>query len=381
VARSKRHRTWLVTAATASLLVVAMCDAETAAAVETAPTSTVNVVSIRVDRSGCVPSQTRLAAGPTTFQIHVQDGNTVTEVEILQRPIVLAEIENVEATRAEHSFSLELPAGTLGLYCPGGASTRTALTVTGTPPGAASPASAAAVLRYRRWIEKQSQQLVDSTLGFTAALQSGNVARAKALYPIARVYYERVEPVAEGFSTLDKEIDARAGDVPVAQWTGFHPIERDLWANGTTHGTGALATKLVADVTAVNGVATRLALTPAQIANGAVELLNEVSRSKITGEEERYSHLDLVDFEANVEGSQAAFEALRPLLPARDAALGKTIAARFADVESALDRYRKGKGFVRYTALRPHDTRFLSQAVDALAEPLSQVGGLVVTSH
>jgi iron uptake system component EfeO len=131
----------------------------------------------------------------------------------------------------------------------------------------------------------------------------------------------------------------------------------------------------------VNGVATRLALTPAQIANGAVELLNEVSSSKITGEEERYSHLDLVDFEANVEGSQAAFEAVRPLLPARDAALGKTIAGRFAEVESALDRYRAGKGFVRYTALRPRDTRFLSQAVDALAEPLSQVGALVVTSH
>jgi iron uptake system EfeUOB component EfeO/EfeM len=294
---------------------------------------------------------------------------------------VLAEIENVEASRAEHSFSLELPAGKLVLYCPGGASTRTALTVSGTPPGAASPASAAAVLRYRRWIEKQSQQLVDSTLGFTAALQSGNLAQAKALYPVARVSYERVEPVAEGFSTLDKEIDARAGDVPASRWTGFHPIERDLWVRGTTHGTGELATKLVADVAAVNGVATRLALTPAQIANGAVELLNEVSRSKITGEEERYSHLDLVDFEANVEGSQAAFDALRPLLPERDAGLGKTIAARFADVESALDRYRKGKGFVRYTALRPRDTRFLSHAVDALPEPLSQVGGLVVTSH
>ncbi len=35
---------------------------------------------------------------------------------------------------------------------------------------------------------------------------------------------------------------------------------------------------------------------------GAVELLNEVSTSKVTGEEERYSHTDLWDFQANVEG-------------------------------------------------------------------------------
>ena len=51
-----------------------------------------------------------------------------------------------------------------------------------------------------------------------------------------------------------------------------------------------------------------------QIANGANELLGEVSASKITGEEERYSHIDLVDFEANVEGAEAAFEAVEPLL-------------------------------------------------------------------
>jgi iron uptake system component EfeO len=339
----------------------------------------VRVVSIQVDSGGCSASQTRLPAGPTTVQIHVQDGNTVTEVELVKQPIVLAEIENVEASRAEHSFSLELPAGPLVLYCPGGATTRTTLTVTGEAAPAASPAGAAAVARYRRWIESQAQQLVDSTLDFTAALQSGNLARAKALYPVARVYYERVEPVAEGFSTLDKEIDARAGDVPAAQWTGFHPIERDLWIHHTTHGTGQLARKLVADVTAVNGVATRLALTPAQIANGSVELLNEVSQSKITGEEERYSHLDLVDFEANVEGSEAAFDALRPLLPARDAALARTISARFADVKSALGHYRRGGGFVLYTALDHHDTRLLSNAVDALADPLSQVSALVVT--
>lgn len=49
-----------------------------------------------------------------------------------------------------------------------------------------------------------------------------------------------------------------------------------------------------------------LQLEPAQIANGSVELLNEVSVSKITGEEDRYSYTDLSDFNYNLAGSKAA---------------------------------------------------------------------------
>ena len=44
-------------------------------------------------------------------------------------------------------------------------------------------------------------------------------------------------------------------------------------------------------------------LQPAQVANGSVDLLGEVAKSKVTGEEERYSHTDLGDFEANVDGA------------------------------------------------------------------------------
>jgi iron uptake system component EfeO len=35
--------------------------------------------------------------------------------------------------------------------------------------------------------------------------------------------------------------------------------------------------------------------------------------------------------------------------------------------------------FVSYTTLTPADTRTLSQAIDALAEPLSKVGTIVVS--
>ena len=47
---------------------------------------------------------------------------------------------------------------------------------------------------------------------------------------------------------------------------------------------------------------------------GAAGLIEEVAASKISGEEDRYSHTDLWDFQANVEGSQKIVDLLRPQL-------------------------------------------------------------------
>ena len=73
-----------------------------------------------------------------------------------------------------------------------------------------------------------------------------------------------------------------------------------------------LADQLVADTIKLWKLTQNNSYEPVQIANGAVELLDEVSQSKITGEEERYSHTDLTDFEANVDGAHEAFDLLEP---------------------------------------------------------------------
>jgi iron uptake system component EfeO len=118
-----------------------------------------------------------------------------------------------------------------------------------------------------------------------------------------------------------------------------------------------------------------------QIANGANELLGEVSASKITGEEERYSHVDLVDFEANVEGAEAAFVAVKPLLDTEaDPQLPKEIEAGFTEVYASLKPYRQGEGFVLYTQLTPADTRRLAIGIDSLAELLSETPAQIAGS-
>jgi iron uptake system component EfeO len=236
-----------------------------------------------------------------------------------------------------------------------------------------SPQEKAAVAQYRDYLEENTAELVAKTKPFVAAVVAGNVAEAKDLYPAARVPYERIEPVAGSFGDLDPRIDAREDGVPADEWGGFHRIEKALWVEDTTKDMAPVAKQLQADVEELNEKVKTVDLDPVEIAVGANELLAEVSGSKITGEEERYSHIDLVDFEANVEGSLAAFEAVKPLLDESDADLSGEIEADFKMVFNSLQPYRRAEGFVLYTDLTKADTRKLSIKIDTLAEKLSQV--------
>jgi iron uptake system component EfeO len=231
--------------------------------------------------------------------------------------------------------------------------------------------------RYRRYLVAQTALLVERTQAFVKALNYGNVEQAKRLYATTRMPYEAVEPVAESFGGLDPDIDAREVDVPPASFRGFHRIEQALWVDNTTKGVRSVAAKLLADIKRLQALVYTIKLSPAQVANGANELLTEVSSSKITGEEERYSHTDLWDFEANVLGAKAAFDSVKPLLAQQDPQLAKEIDQRFADVEDRLQPYRRGDGFVLYGELNEQDKRQLAQSIDALAEPLSQVAAIV----
>ncbi len=195
---------------------------------------------------------------------------------------------------------------------------------------------------------------------------------------MSRTYWERIEPVAESFGDLDPKIDARVNDVePGTEWTGYHRIEKQLWEAGNTAGMAKYADRLLADVKTVVAKAKAVTLNPLQLANGAKELLDEVATGKITGEEDRYSHTDLWDFQANVEGSQAAVQALRPALQERDPALVKTLDANFKAVLASVDKYRQGDGFVSYDKVPQAERKQLSTTLDALAEPVSRVASVV----
>lgn len=242
------------------------------------------------------------------------------------------------------------------------------------------PEVEAVVAAYREYLQRNADELVATTKPFVAAVAAGNLAEAKALYAAPRIPYERIEPVADSFGALDPKIDARENDVAAGDFEGFHRIEKALWEEGTTDGMAPVAEQLQRDVEALAEKVKGVELQPVQIAEGANGLLGEVSASKITGEEERYSHIDLVDFEANVEGAEAAFETVKPLLDEANPDLGAEIESHFRAVFNSLEPYRTAGGFVPYTELTKADTRKLAREIDALAEELSQVPAAIASA-
>jgi iron uptake system component EfeO len=343
-------------------------------------------LDVKLVDTGCSPAKLTAKAGSVT--IHVSNGGTskVSELELKNRDgIILGERENI-VSGIDGSFSLKLDPGTYVLSCPtGDAEDNGSLVVTGKAAASSSTVPVALLTKattgYRAYVVAQAGELVAGTKRFVAALDAGDLVRARALFGPVRLHYEAIEPVAESFGNLDPEIDARVNDVASpSEWTGFHRIEQILWVQKTTKGTKPYADKLLADVTQLDRRVRTLKLQPAQLANGAVELLNEVAGSKITGEEDRYSHTDLSDFQGNLTGAEKAFQLLRPaLVSTGDEQLAETIAARFAAVQKGLDKYKRATplGFALYSALTPADRRTFAQQVDALAEPLSTVAARV----
>ncbi|WP_406075193.1 iron uptake system protein EfeO [Micromonospora sp. NBC_01638] len=338
-------------------------------------------IVVKASDTACEVGSTELGAGTVTFKI-TNSGAKVTEFYVYaDGDRVLGEVENI-APGLSRELHVELPAGTYETACkPGmsGKGIRGALKVSGSAqPLTADAALADATDNYQRYIKSQTAALLDKTEEFVGAVKAGDVAKSKALYPVARTYWERIEPVAEIFGDLDPKIDGREEVVEEGmEFTGFHRIEKDLWQSGDISKDGPIADRLLADVKEIVAKANAEKLSPLQLANGAKELLDEVASGKITGEEDRYSHTDLWDFAANLEGSKAAVSALRPALQQRSPELVTQLDTEFANVEALLGKHRDGDGWKLHTALSKTELKELSDGINALAEPISKVAAAV----
>ncbi|MBM0278315.1 iron uptake system protein EfeO [Micromonospora tarensis] len=338
-------------------------------------------IVVKASDTSCEVGSTELGAGTATFKI-TNSGAKVTEFYVYaDGDRVLGEVENI-APGLSRELRVELPAGTYQTACkPGmsGKGIRGALKVSGSAqPLTADAALAGAADNYQRYVKSQTAALLDKTGEFVGAVKAGDVAKAKALYPVARTYWERIEPVAEIFGDLDPKIDGREEVIEEGmEFTGFHRIEKDLWQSGDISKDGPIADRLLVDVKEIVAKANAEKLSPLQLANGAKELLDEVASGKITGEEDRYSHTDLWDFAANLEGSKAAVSALRPALQQRSPELVTQLDTEFANVETLLGKHRDGDGWKLHTALSKAELKELSDGINALAEPISKVAAAV----
>ncbi|HVW19316.1 MAG TPA: iron uptake system protein EfeO [Solirubrobacteraceae bacterium] len=357
-------------------------------------------VSIKLTGNTCKVDHSTAKAGPVTFRVTNVSATGITEVELLQNLRIVGERENLAPGLPASSFTVTLDGGRYTVYCPGGKPENQPFTVTGkaapSPGGSAAQLLAAGTKSYAAWVSSQAEAMRTAVNALAKAVNAGNLSEAKKNYVLARPFYEKIESDVDGFvmpgfkatdnhGNLDYLIDMRASNIDKkVGWSGFHAVERDLYQRGAiTSKTKSYANALKANVGTLVTVVKKLSYKPEDLGNGAAGLLEEVQANKITGEEEAYSHIDLVDFSGNLEGAQQAFANLQPGLAKIDKALAATVDAQFTKARDALNAYRDASspgGYIAWTTTnRKKYAKKLSRAVLALQRPLQRIAQKVAT--
>jgi iron uptake system component EfeO len=399
--------------AAAAALALSGCGSHSDTATSTTATSSaagVNTVNVTMTNDGggdgkdtCKLDTSSVAAGPVTFKVANTNAPGITEMELIKDQRIVGEKENLAPGLDPVSFTATLDGGAYKVYCPGAGSEYVDFTVTGqaaaVPSGSVQTIMSDGTKTYDAYVVDQVNQLNTGVKALDAAVQSGNIEQAKVEYAKARPFYERSESNVEGFVLPGFAVDDNAGNLdylidmrestPVdakVGWKGFHAIERDLYqGNAITPTTKALSNELVGNVGKLVTIVGPLQNKPEDLANGAADLIEEVQNTKINGEEEAFSHIDLVDFAGNVEGAQQAYAALRPGLQKIDANLVTQLDQQFKAVLTALDGYRDPSapgGYKVWTPqLRATDAPKLTAVIQPLHESLSTVAQKVVAAH
>ncbi|MGW7578513.1 iron uptake system protein EfeO [Streptomyces sp. NPDC054765] len=345
-------------------------------------------IEVTATDSSCELSAKEFPAGHVRFAVQ-NKGSKVTEVYVYAPgDRIVTERENIgPGTNAE--ITAEIKAGSYEVACkPGMKGNGIRQKVTASGKGASAhrdPKLDAAVAAYRTYVQEQADQTLPAAQKFADAVKNGDVEAAKKTYALSRVGWERTEPVAESFGDIDPKVDVRADGVEKGQkWTGWHKLEKSLWEEKKISGDDKkLADQLITDLKDWQKRVGKAEITPTSMANGAKELLDEVATGKVTGEEERYSHTDLVDFQGNVEGAEKAYELLKPIVAKNDPALAKELDKQFTAIRALLDQHRDSKsadGFASYDTVGKDERKKLSDGVNALAEPLSKLAAAVATA-
>ena len=367
---------------------------------------TATALTVAITDDTCAVSADTATAGAVSFDI-TNDGTDVNEFEILadDKLRIVGEKENVPPGQSV-SYVAQLTPGTYYTACKfqliGAPVGLAEFTVTGEATAVSESEQEltdAAVANYVAYIKSQVQELVPQVTAFAEAYAAGDDETARELFASTRVSYERIEPTAEAFGDLDPKIDYREVDA-VAEgldWTGFHRIEKDLWppAEGdlnsddtsafldwtasTPEQRQEFADGLVANTQELYDLvyADDFTVTLGDISNGAIGLLDEVAVGKISGEEDWWSHTDLWDFAANVEGAKVAFGNVKEIAASKGdegTALVTDIEDEFANLEGLLAQYGSYEtGFTSYDDVTEDQRKELSDAVNALGTPLSNL--------
>ncbi|MFT3865236.1 MAG: imelysin family protein [Solirubrobacterales bacterium] len=231
---------------------------------------------------------------------------------------------------------------------------------------------------YKLYVSEKIDKLVTDTNAFTDAVKAGDIDKAKALYARPASSTRRSSRSPNCSATSTAPIDSRADDHEQKEkdpdFTGFHRIEYALFGR-TRRRPGPRGRQAVPTSSSSRSAIADLTLPPEKVVGGAAVLIEEVASTKISGEEDRYSHTDLWDFQANIDGARKIV-AWSSRWSRRKTGLHQERQRRISPPSTPSWRSTRRPTVIEtYDKLSDADRKALAGPVTALAEDLSKLRG------
>ena len=342
-----------------------------------------NEVTVTIHPHSCEPNALTVPAGFNSFRI-VNASERAVEWEILDGVLVVEERENI-APGLSQVINATLTPGDYAITCGLLSNPRGTLHVT---PTAASEASARArpalvafigpLSEFRVYLSSQGNALTKAVDALSQAIAAGDLAQAQALYVPAREAYQRLAPAAQRLAELDNSINARADYFEKREqdpgFIGFHRLEYGLFEQRSTQGLTPIAQQLLANSVLLKQQLLAQSLPPEQLVSIVARTLHNLADTRASsGEEERYSHIDLNGFAANLQVTHKVVDLLRPLLNKNNADLLRTIDDASAALDAELDGLKTAQGFPTYDTVSAGQRQQISYKAKALADALDGI--------
>lgn len=341
-----------------------------------------NETVVTINAKSCEPNSITVPAGKNAFRI-VNASDRAVEWEILDGVLVVEERENIVPGLSQ-IINANLQPGDYAITCGLLSNPRGTLHVT---PTAESDAAAKArpsmvafigpLSEYRVYLSTQSSALMRAVNDLQQAVDSGDLAQAQKAYAPARAAYQRIAPAAQRLSELDNAINARADYYEKREqdpgFGGFHRLEFGLFSQKSVDGLTPVVQKLQTDIASLKQQLLAQSIAPEQLASMVVRNMRSIAEVRSNGEEERYSHLDVNGFAANLEGTRKVIDLLRPLLAKSSGDVLKKIDTASTALDDQLLMLKTADGFKPYDQVSTEQRQQIADKAKALADALDGI--------
>ncbi|MEX6663134.1 iron uptake system protein EfeO [Pseudomonas sp. W2-17] len=341
-----------------------------------------NETVVTINAKSCEPNSITVPAGKNAFRI-VNASDRAVEWEILDGVFVVEERENIVPGLSQ-IINANLQPGDYAITCGLLSNPRGTLHVT---PTAESDAAAKArpsmvafigpLSEYRVYLSTQSSALIRAVNDLQQAIDSGDLVQAQKAYAPARAAYQRIAPAAQRLSELDNAINARADYYEKREqdpgFGGFHRLEFGLFSQKSVDGLTPVVQKLQTDIASLKQQLLAQSIAPEQLASMVVRNMRSIAEVRSNGEEERYSHLDVNGFAANLEGTRKVIDLLRPLLAKSSGDVLKKIDTASTALDDQLLMLKTADGFKPYDQVSTEQRKQVADKAKALADALDGI--------